>query len=941
MKKTAALFIAALLTCGRLIADDFYGVWFDKPVSEFVGGRWTTRDRIWERFPLAIGNGYMGAMVFGETDVEEIQFNEKSLWAGGPHTGVPAHADDGKTFHKVRKLFIERKIEEGSKLGSKLLADRSKFGKYQNMGSFFIKTGHKRADTKEYFRGLDLTKALSIVRYEHGGVKYERESFASYPARAMFSKWSASEKGKENIRIYPVMAHMAAARWEEDTLIVHGKLADNSLSFETRLKIDAPGGKVIPNMNPPTRKVTATAQSAEGEFTPAMASDSNNGTYWQTVRKNWKPLNGEPRTWLQLDYGKVMDIDGVLLNFQAVSEVKFKVDISEDGENWTTIVDKNPGEGKKGEGKGENYFKHQIKTRYVRMISYEWARYWGTPLRVTEFRAIARGEDPKALTGPYLEIKDADEVYFTQTCATGHKHEYPNYKGEAPAILCARIMNALKKADYVKEQARHAADYGKLYNRVKFVLPDAVGNSIPSNIRKQNFSKDHKDQAYIKLYFDACRYLLIASSRSGSLPANLQGVWCDSNFPAWNSDYHTNINLQMNYWAASPCGLEDCLESLFEYLDALVEPGSVTAKRIYGARGWVVNTGSNAWGFTAPHSLTFGWAPYGSSWVLQRMWEHYTFTADKTFLRARCYPHLKKIAFFWEDYLTEDTDGTLVSAPSYSPEHGPTTVGCAFDQVMAWNHLSNCIDASKDLDVDEDLRNEWIKMRDKLSPLKIGKWGQLQEWKEDIDDPEDRHRHINHMFSVFPGRQINAINTPNLAEAAKILMKGRGESGPGWSTAWKVGIQTRLLDSEGGYRKVHQLACGTYDNMFGAHRAGGPFQFDSNGGGSSAIPEMVLQSHVKADGVDAIGSEGYIIHLLPALPKQWPEGEFEGLRARGGYICDIFWKEGKLEKAIITSSVGGTAIIRYGDKNKQFKIKKGQSITLAAKDFSARGQDRP
>ncbi|MHC4505103.1 MAG: glycosyl hydrolase family 95 catalytic domain-containing protein, partial [Planctomycetota bacterium] len=454
---------------------------------------------------------------------------------------------------------------------------------------------------------------------------------------------------------------------------------------------------------------------------------------------------------------------------------------------------------------------------------------------------------------------------------------------------------------------------------------DKVGNTIPSNVRKQNLRRSQEDQAYIKLYFDACRYLLISCSRSGSLPANLQGVWCDTNFPAWNSDYHTNINVQMNYWAASPCGMGECLESLFGYIEGLVAPGSVTAKAVYGARGWVVNTASNPWGYTTPDNLKYGWAPYGSSWLMQRMWEHYAFTADKEFLRERCYPILKDIALFWEDYLTEDTDGTLVSAPSFSPEHGPVTVACAFDQVMAWNHLTNCIDASRDLGVDKALREKWTAMRDRLSPLRIGKWGQLQEWKEDIDDPKDRHRHINHLFSVFPGRQISPVTTPKLADAARVLIKGRGESGPGWSTAWKTGILARLGDAAGAHRKVRQIATGTYDNMFGAHRLGGPFQFDSNGGGSSAIPEMILQSHM-----------GFL-HLLPALPEQWPEGSFEGLRARGGYVCDIFWKEGRLDKAVIRSTVGSEVVgrcrIRYKDIEKQFAIGRGEEIIVRAADF--------
>jgi hypothetical protein len=919
--KQIALALSLAAACLSARGGEFPGVWFDKPTSELVAPKWTRRSNIWERGPLPVGNGYMGAMIFGETEVEELQFNEKSLWAGGPGTdnyryGIRFPDNHGETFKKVRRLFVERKTEEGLKLGGNLNSDKTNFGKYQNMGSLFFDTSHARADCTDYFRGTDLERALSFVRYRHGGVEYEREFFASYPARAIFSRWSASERGRLSLNIRPRMAHVAECRWEKDTLITTGRQEDNGLPFEVRLRIDARGGRVVPRVEPPPREAIATASSSARGFDPALACDLSGATYWQSGRASKEDV----KAWLQVDAGRVVDAKGIVLRFVTALPVRYRLEVSEDGERWRTAVEA----GEKPAPPERDYFGYEARVRHVRLAGLDWDRHWRNPLRVADLRLVARDEDPAAPRGPSVEVRGADEVRFTLTAATGYRNHYPDYKGENPSAICERTMAALARRDLAEVRAEHVADYRAIYDRVKLTLGDPAEGRTPSNVRRDRFSQDHADQGYVKLYFDACRYLLIACSRDGSLPANLQGVWCDTNFPMWNSDYHTNINVQMNYWAASVCGMGECLEPFFDYIEGLVEPGSVMAEAVYGARGWTVNTGSNAWGYTAPDNLKYGWAPYGSSWLMQRMWEHYAFTGDREFLRRRAYPILKDIALFWEDYLTEDTDGTLVSSPSFSPEHGPTTVAATFDQEMAWNHLTNCIDASEALGVDEDLRAHWTKMRDRLSPLKIGKWGQLQEWKEDIDDPKDRHRHINHLFAVYPGRQVCPVTTPELAAAARISIRGRGESGPGWSTAWKVGILARLGDAEGTHRKVCQLAKDTYYNMFGAHRRGGPFQFESNGGGSSAVPEMILQSHM-----------GFL-HLLPALPEAWPEGKFEGLRARRGHVVDVVWKGGALARATIRSTEHarpGPLRVRYRGVERSFSVRPGGSVVVTGADF--------
>ena len=915
IKNIAYGFVLCLLAVPA-VAEDFYGVWFDKPVSSLAKGRFAQRDRLWERYPLAIGNGYMGAMVFGETDIEELQFNEKSFWAGHPNTGVKNPEDKGETFKKVQSLYLQRNIKEAEKVGKYLSGDKSQYGRYLNMGSFKFDVGHELVKSAKYFRGTDLNTAINTTRYEYEDVQYSREYFASYPARAILSKWTSSKKGAQSFKIYPQIAHPSNITWEKDTLHISGKCLDNDLPFEVRLKIDAPGAKITTHFDYELRKASMSASNHKGAYAAEFAYDGSDDTYWLCDADKGNEL---AKAWLVKDYGEVIDIEGFTLDLMRTYEVKYIVETSDDGKKWRQIYESNPV--KKSREVGDGIISAPAKTRYLRLRFMDWQKYWVYPIKVAEFAAIEKGASAERLSGPYLEISKATDIEFALTSATGYKNHFPDYRGESPRVVCDEIMKAFKTKNYEEHKRAHQEDYAEIYDRVTFTLPSSENESLPITTRKSQFRSNHKDQAFIKLYYDACRYLMIASSRKGSLPANLQGVWNGSNFPIWNADYHTNINVQMTYWAASVSGMDECLDPLFDYIEGLVAPGTKVAKEFYGARGWVVNTASNVWGYTSPDNFVYGWAPYGASWMMQRMWEHYAFTADKTFLRERCYPLLKDIAFFWEDYLVEDSDGTLVSAPSYSPEHGPKTVGCTFDQVMAWNHLTNCIDSSKILGVDSELRDTWSRMRDKLSPIKIGKWGQMQEWKEDIDDPKNRHRHINHLFAIFPGRQVSPVTTPELAAAATKSIAGRGDSGPGWSTAWKVGILARLFDAEGTYKKVHQLATDTYDNMFGAHRVGGPFQIDSNGGGSSAIPEMILQSHM-----------GFL-HLLPALPSKWPKGSFEGLRARGGYICDIFWKDAKLDYVRIRSRQGGSCRVRYGDSEKKIKVPAGGSVRLKASDF--------
>ncbi|MFB4270582.1 glycoside hydrolase N-terminal domain-containing protein [Nonomuraea sp. GTA35] len=520
--------------------------------------------------------------------------------------------------------------------------------------------------------------------------------------------------------------------------------------------------------------------------------------------------------------------------------------------------------------------------------------------------------------GDRITVTGADSAVLVLSAGTDYAGAYPAYRGEDPHAKVTAAVDAAAAQSYDDLRRAHVADYRKLFDRVRLDLGRRAP-AIPTDRLRRNYTggASPDDRALEAMFFAYGRYLLISSSRENDLlPANLQGVWNNVTNPPWSADYHVNINLQMNYWLAEQTNLHETTKPYDRYITSLVAPGRKTAQDLFGARGWVVNNETNPFGFTGVHDwATAFWFPEAAAWTTQHLYDTYRFTGDLGYLRETAYPVIKGAAEFWLDFLhTDPRDGKLVVSPSYSPEHGDFSAGASMSQQIVREVFTSALAAAERLGVDAGFRAEVSAALAKLDPgLRIGSWGQLQEWKSDWDSRTDTHRHVSHLYALHPGNQITP-GTPE-AEAAKVSLTARGDGGTGWSKAWKVNFWARLLDGDHAHKMLaEQLKGSTLDNLWDTHP---PFQIDGNFGATSGIAEMLLQS------------QHDVVHVLPALPSAWRDGSVTGLRARGDVTVDAAWKDGAPDTITVRPGRSGPIKVRSSFVAGRYRVHDEQGHEIA------------
>jgi len=907
-KKKYCIAILFLL-CVKITNAQDLKLWYKQPAI-----KWT------EALPL--GNGRIGAMVFGGVAQDHIQFNEETLWTGEPRNYNKAGAY--KYLDSIRKLLFAGKQKE-----AEVLAEQEFMGTKSNEGA-------KEQWTKNMLALKGMNGNPALENFEDS--KWQTMKVPSYDG------WEAVGFEALDGAVWLRTSFEMPARWngknvaldvnrirDYDLTYVNGKLIGTQNNGDPR-KYVIPANVLHAGKN--VIAIQVINYFDKGGIAGYKDTTKKIGVYPVGEEQNKISLNGLWKYFIQSDDAPAVGVyqasyqpfGDLYLNFKNKGEAtnyKRELDISNAVAATSYSIN--------GINFKREYFVSQPNQAAVinltasqkEHISFEaslTSPHKNFIVKKIDANTIALHVQVKngALHGDsYLQIKtaggtvsivdnkiviaDADEATIYLAAGTNYK----NYK-DVSADAAATCVNALKSVagkTYEQIKSAHTKEYQQYLNTYSIDFGKSDNESLPTDERLNNFASSN-DPSFVALYQQYGRYLLISSSRPGTRPANLQGIWNDLLTPPWGSKYTTNINLEMNYWPAELLNLSPMHQPLFNMIDELAHSGAATAKDYYNAPGWVLHHNTDLWRGTSPiNASNHGIWVSGSAWLCQHLWEHYAFTQDKLFLKERAYPVMKQAALFFNTFLVKDpATGFLISAPSNSPEQGGLVAGPTMDHEIIRTLFKNVITASEILNVDADLRKILKEKYKQIAPNKIGKYGQLQEWMQDVDDTSNKHRHISHLWGMYPGSEINWDETPELMNAAKQSLLYRGDAATGWSLAWKLNCWARFKDGNHVYKMIQMLLsptkndAGSYPNLFDAHP---PFQIDGNFGAAAGIGEMLLQSHTK------------YIDILPALPDALPKGEVKGLCARGGFVIDMKWSEGKLLEFIVTSKAGMPLLLRY------------------------------